>query len=241
MKDDGSPIHGFVATMISLRERFDSDHFAFCFDVGKIKRCEVLPGYKDRPRNPEHEEDHKRAKDAMTLLRRSILPSMGFQNIFSQSGYEADDIIASIVQGSLGEDQATIISTDNDLYQLLSDKVVMYNPNKEEITNKKTFANMWFGLEPEDWPTIKSIAGCKSDNVPGVKGVGELTAAKYVANCLPKHLGTYAKIKGQSREEREMNLRLVRLPYAGTGAFPLSLDEDIDWRKIQSGVYTKGY
>jgi DNA polymerase-1 len=237
MRDAGDPVYGFLATVMSLRERFDTDNFVFAFDRGKLKRTEILPTYKDRPpRSPDHEEEHKLAKQTMEQLRRKLLPFFGFKNILSQPGYEADDVIASVVINSLPEgDDAVIVSTDNDLLQLLStDRVVIYNPNKELVYNEAKFSEEWYGLQPGDWALVKAIAGCRSDNVPGIRGIGETTAAKFVAGQLPWHSSGYEKIKSTKKSVFEERLKLVKLPYEGTQTFTLAEDDNVDWRRVRT-------
>lgn len=235
MKEEASPLFSFFATVLSLRERFDSEQFIFCFDRGKLMRNDLLPSYKERVVDPIYEEEHKKAKHLMNKLRKDILPSLGFENLLSQPGYEADDIIASVVHNSLMDDPAVIVATDKDLLQLLvGDQVVMYNPNKEEITNESKFKKQWPGLEPKDWAMVKAIAGCRSDNVPGIAGVGEPTAAKFLQGLLPRHYATYDKIAKCPVADIEFRKRLTKLPFEGTKVFDLIEGESINWRKVQT-------
>lgn len=231
---ENNPVFGFFATMLNLRERFDSDDFVFCFDHGPLKRNQILPTYKERTRSPEHEEEHKQAKGIMLKLRTDILPSLGFKNIVSQQGYEADDLIAAATIFGMDEgDEAVIISADRDLYQLLSPNVILYNPNTETITNEKTLADNWFGLEPKQWAYVKAIAGCNSDKIPGIRGVGEKTAAKYVVGMLDQHIKSFGLIRNCPLEDFQKRMQLVKLPMDGTDLFDLE-PQNVNWRKVQT-------
>lgn len=234
MKDNADPLYAFFATLLSLRTRFDSDLFIFCFDRGPLKRCELLPSYKERKPDPDHEEEHKKARHIMDQLRREVLLDLGFENILSQKGYEADDLIASVVTQSLKPDQGVIISRDADFFQLLSPDVIIYNPHTEKITNEKVFSEHWYGLKPDQWPIVKAVAGCKSDNVLGIPGIGEKTAAQFLSGKLGRHTEKFDRIANTPKADIDFRLRLVELPYEGTKVFDLVEDEKIDWRRVQS-------
>lgn len=234
IRDDTSPIYGFISTMLSLRQRFDSENFVFCFDSRKLKRQTVCPEYKQRSRNEKHEEQHAKAQQNMPILRKQVLPDLGFENLLYQNGYEADDLIASVCHNT--SDDVVIVSSDNDLFQLLSPNVFMYNPNKEQIINEDTFVKQW-NISPEQWPLVKAIAGCSSDNIKGIRGIGEKTAAKYLSGDLGWHTVAYDKIRSASRGasiiEIEKRLELVRLPFAGVRKFELQEDR-VNWRRLQT-------
>lgn len=234
MKDETDPLFAFFATVVNLRERFDSDSFVFCFDRGKLKRCDLLPTYKTREgKDPEHEEARRMAKDLMRRLRVSILPGLGFENLLSQQGYEADDIIASVVMDLPKDDDAVIVSTDGDLLQLLGENVIIYNPNKQLITNEDSFKQKW-NLDPSQWAVVKAMAGCHSDNIQGIRGVGEKTAAQYLNGTLQKYSARWFKIHEANKEEINFRLGLVKLPFEGTQKFILSDQEKVNWRRIQT-------
>jgi DNA polymerase I len=234
-EEEQGAVYGFIQTVLSLRQRFDTDHFAFCFDSSKLRRKTILPTYKQRKVvSEEHEENHRRAKECMKLLRTVVLKELGFKNIFRQTGYEADDIIASIVKKTLKPDEAVIVSSDSDLYQLLRPGVVTYNPTKELITNEESFCNEWYGLTPSQWSLVKAIAGCRSDNIEGVKGVGEKTAAKFLTGNLPEHIKSYDLVFNADNNEIMKRLSLIRLPFKGVHCFPLRSDEGVNWRKVET-------
>lgn len=235
MRGNADPLFSFLATVVALRERFDSDKFVFCFDGGKLKRNDLLPTYKERPFiTPEHEEQKREAKGLMKRLRLQILPELGFVNILGQKGYEADDVIASVVQNSLGEDEAVIVASDEDLFQLIRPNVIIYNPSKDKITNEEVFSKMYDGLRVDQWPMVKALAGCNSDNVPGIRGVGEKTAAQYLNGRLEKYSARWDKINNANKADIEFNLRLVKLPFEGTKTFELIEDEEVNWRRLQT-------
>lgn len=236
MRDVANPIYGFLSTIQSLRDRFDCDNFVFCFDHDYLKRQDILPEYKERRRDSEHEEEHKQARTAIHKLRKNILPSLGFKNILIQEGYEADDLIASVVENLEEDDEAVIISSDSDLYQLLDGKrVIMYHPSKEQIYTERLFSEDYFGLAPDQWPQVKAIAGCNSDNIKGIPGVGEKSAAKFLTGQLPFYSKKTKLIHNCKQKDYLFRYNLVKLPMEGTKTFKLRQDK-VNWRNVS--VYT---
>jgi len=179
----------------------------------------ICPEYKANRRNdltPEEAEDLKIAYSQFDILRDKVLPYMGFSNIFYQNGYEADDLIALICYRL--PDDTMIISSDNDLFQLLRQDrfcpVRMWN--FKAINDEAHFSQAWHGLKPIDWVKVKAIAGCDGDNVKGIYGIGPDSAAKYVAGILKgKKLEQIERWKKESKEKWDINFALVTLPFAG--------------------------
>jgi DNA polymerase-1 len=211
-------IFGFIKQILALAQDFDVKNFVFCWDSRKSYRSLVYPEYKANRRVDKTEEQLKELEDAYRQfddIRTLVLPMMGFKNIFHQGGYEADDLIAWVVQ-RFPESQM-IVTGDDDLLQLLwYDK---FNPilfyNYRGITDEAIFSSHWFGLPPRKWASVKAIAGCSGDNVKGIEGVGELTAARYVAGVLKDGA---AKQKIESDDGRAIfkrNFGLVALPFSG--------------------------
>jgi DNA polymerase-1 len=220
---------GFMVQILSLAKRFESNRFVFAWDSRESVRTKVFPEYKagrKKEKTPEEKELDDIAYGQFNTIQHEILPEVGFHNSFWQEGYEADDIIASIVKH--GSEKIVIISTDEDLYQLLSDNVSMYSIKKKQVF---THHNLWkdFKVPPQDWADVKAIGGCSSDGIPGISGVGEKTACKYLNRQLPINHKTYKSIKG-NKELIERNLKLVTLPYAGTHIFDVSSNGNLSLR-----------
>lgn len=234
-------IYGILQDITKLQRDHLTNNIIFCFDQGKSRRCEIFPGYKakrhEKERTEEEQIAHKDMKVQVGKLRWEILKELGYKNIFSQAGYEADDIIAQVVDIVPKRDYITIISVDHDLYQLLSDRVIMYNPYRLEATDEHTIYEK-FGVHPSDWPEVKAIAGCNTDNIPGVVGAGESTAAKYVSGRLGRKSKVYQKIQ-ESKELIARNLKLVKLPFPGLHMLRLSDADDTSpdkWKRVIDGL-----
>lgn len=203
---------GFLYRVISLAEKFKTDRFAFFWDSDSWRRKELYAGYKSNREGSKPEDPGVHiARQQIKKLREDIITSMGFKNNFWIDGYEADDLIAYIAKGKR-EESYIIVSTDNDLLQLLDHNVRIYDTRKRVIIdlpwlfdNKK--------VTQSQWAEVKALAGCQSDAVPGISGVGEVTAIKYVRG---EKIGEKVKSKIHcSQKTLELTRRLVRLPFGG--------------------------
>lgn len=204
-------LFGFFRELITLHHRFNTDRFVFCFDRGHGKRSALCSDYKAKR---THGDDTARAQLSEQVRKlRKYLYQIGYRNILSQPGYEADDMIACAADKVPDDTEAVIVSADKDLWQLIRHNISCYNPITKRTVTDSSFVRDW-GISPAQWPHVKAIAGCSSDNIQGVRGVGEKTAAKWV--------------KGQYRDGHKINqlinnsldcitrnLKLVVLPFPG--------------------------
>ena len=183
-KSDGLPtgaVSGFCSMLFKLLEDARADdtihrptHFAVIFDSARKNfRNDIYSDYKSN--RTEAPED---LAPQFEYIRKSVkafnLPSIELTN------YEADDLIATyakqIVQAGA---KVTIISSDKDLMQLVSDKVRLYDPMKSKVLGEKEVFEK-FGVKPNQVIDVQSLAGDPSDNVPGVPGIGIKTAAELI-------------------------------------------------------------
>lgn len=236
---------GFLTSLVNLQEAFQADYVVFCFDLGEPKRKTLLPCYKANRHKPpkevseeEKEELEKASKNfriEVKRIRKDTLPRMGYKNILSFPGYEADDWIAyacETIQKRWPEDEVIIVSADHDLYQCLSGQVRMYNPCAKQVVTLQGFKSK-YGILPSNWALVKAISGCRGDNIPGIDGVGESTAIKFLLGGLPKTSKKRKSIElGSTVIER--NIPLVSLPFAYITKPPLkkSLPDIESWRTI---------
>jgi DNA polymerase-1 len=234
-------MYGIFRDIVSFVELFNSDMIAFCFDGGCDKRWEIYSDYKGNRKvnRREMDEDERETRRELSRqiyrLRTSALDEVGFRNVFWQEGYEADDIIAWLCENHTHD--FVIVSTDHDLYQCLStDRVTMWNPITKRATTQESFEER-FGIDPALWAHVKAIAGCAGDAVPGIRGVGEKIAAKYVSGKLKSDSKAFRSIIPESSLVKR-NLQLVRLPFPGCGPFELNADDVTrrSWDKMMESM-----
>ena len=212
-------VFGFLYQILKIYKKYRSNNFVFCWDSRKSNRKILFDGYKEGRGEDKTEEERRDLNEAFiqfSLLRKVVLPTMGFNNVFMQTGFEADDIIGSVSHRTW-EGQVVIVSSDHDMYQLLGSGIVIYDPKKGEERGAD-WIEREFAIGPLDYAKVLSIAGCSTDNVPGVQGVGIKTAIKYLKGELNKENKVYKRIK-ESVDEIALYDRLVRLPFEGTGKF----------------------
>ena len=167
-------LYGFVNMLNKIISEEEPKYIMVAFDIGKTFRHEKYDYYKGK--RDETPDDLKK----QFPIAKKILNAMGIK-YFELEGYEADDIIGTFSK-KVDENKdfiATIISSDKDLLQLISDdvEVKLLKPKDYIRMNKKTFMET-YGLEPIKMIDLKSLMGDASDNIPGVKGIGEKTAIK---------------------------------------------------------------
>lgn len=227
-------IYNFLLRIKGLAERFETPHFIFCWDspTKSLHRKNLYPEYKENrdweKKTPEEQELMTKGREQFLQLRKVILPALGFNNIIWERGYESDDLMASITKDYAADnDRFVIVTADKDMYQCLEDsKVSMFDPDPRRL-KKITASNIRneHDIEPHQWADMKVLAGCNSDNVKGIEGVGESTALKYLKHELPTHYKIFGKIVGEEETIRIQNEPLIVLPFSTTPHYNLFDDE----------------
>lgn len=189
---------GFANFIYSLKDEFSTDYIMFALDSkGKTFRHEIDPNYKANRKEPP--------KDLLTQLPVAInwVEKMGFK-AYQESGFEADDIIASSVKFAKKYDiKVQIITHDKDLYQLIEDdKVFILDPTKKMIIDEKGCIEK-FGVAPSLVLDYLSLVGDSADNIPGVKGIGPKGAKTLLDefNSLEEIYENIEKINNPRRKE----------------------------------------
>lgn len=230
-------VYGYLRSLLDLQNLFMTENVVHCFDRGRSIRKEMYPEYKSNRFKDSEDEATKllmfEAKTQINQLRKEYLPELGVKNVISNRGYEADDMIASVCKNLPDGDKGIIISSDHDLYQLLDERVSMYDPRQKLTVTPKSFTEEW-GILPSQWPVIKAMAGCHSDNIKGIKGIGGKTACKFIQGNLKESSKKYKSII-EGEEIWKTNLPLVKLPLDGTEVVSLVENDKmsrVGWEKL---------
>lgn len=231
-------LYGVLRDVDYYRRTLNATHLAFFFDMGTPLRKQVLATYKVKPDDGDPVKKQERADvlGQLAELREHVLPRMGFANVIGAAGYEADDLIASAVRNLPKGDTAVILSSDKDLFQLLSRAVAVYSPATKTLVDEAAFVRR-YGCSPRLWVRVKALAGDDGDRVPGIDGVGEVTAVKYLHGGLATTTKAFQAIRA-GRELVNRNRQLVALPYAGTPKVVLVPDAPTDraWDGVVEGL-----
>lgn len=210
-------IYGFLNSVQLLRQNFSTDNIAFCFDSKSSKRRDLFPDYKRRRgrmlEDPAKALARQELHEQIDDLRLRHLPAAGFSAVFYYPGLESDDILATIAKTVAGkrDQEAILVTSDSDLWQCLRPNVHLYDPQKRKIFTAKIFTQL-YGITPSQWLDVKVLAGCKTDEVPGIPGVGEVTALKYVRGELPSDHPIRSKVL-KSQYIINRNIKLIKLPW----------------------------
>ena len=207
--EDTSAIMGFMNSLFDVIKREQPDHLAVCFDKGgSSERTELFPAYKaNRLETP----------DAIRLAVpyiQEILRAMHIPVVVLE-GLEADDIIGTLAKQAEKEDyQVFMVTPDKDFGQLVSENIFMYRParmgNGIEIWGIPEIQKR-FGVErPEQVIDYLGMMGDASDNIPGLPGVGEKTAKKFLADfgSMENLLANTDQLKGKMKEKVSENAAL---------------------------------
>lgn len=192
-------LYGFINMINKIIHEEKPEYMMIAFDKGKTFRHEKYKNYKDgRKETPEELKEQ-------FPVAKELTRAMGISCI-EIDNYEADDIIGTFAKEVDRDDDfvATIISSDKDLLQLISDdvEVKLLKTNDFIRMNKSTFYDV-YGLEPIKMIDLKALMGDSSDNIPGVKGIGEKTALNLLHkyNSLDGVYSNIDSITGKTKEK----------------------------------------
>jgi len=214
--ENTSAAWGVTNFLLRLLERRRPDYLAWVHDVGESFRHQTYPQYKATREKltAELQQEFDRSVERIEqLLEAFRVPLIGVE------GYEADDVIGTLAHAARGL-QVVIVSGDKDFYQLIGPGIALLNPGRggpaavEEHWVDQTNASERLGVPPERVVDYLALVGDSSDNVPGVKGVGEKTALELLKTFgdLDAILANADRISGKrAREAVQQHADLARL------------------------------
>src|SRR4051812_30233444 len=204
-------VYGFTAMLINLLRDEQPSHIAAAFDVSRQTfRLDKYPEYKaGRSATP----DEFRGQIDIT---KEVLGALGI-TVLAEPGYEADDVLATLAtQAEDAGYRVLVVTGDRDSLQLVSDDVTVLYPRKgvSELTRFTPEAVLdKYGLTPQQYPDFAALRGDPSDNLPGIPGVGEKTATKWIAEygSLQALVDQVDTVKGKVGDALRANLSHVVL------------------------------
>ncbi|MDT5003093.1 MAG: polymerase [Mycobacterium sp.] len=204
-------VYGFTAMLINLLRDEQPSHIAAAFDVSRQTfRLDRYPEYKaGRSATP----DEFRGQIDIT---KEVLGALGI-TVLAEPGYEADDVLATLAtQAEDAGYRVLVVTGDRDSLQLVSDDVTVLYPRKgvSELTRFTPEAVLEkYGLTPQQYPDFAALRGDPSDNLPGIPGVGEKTATKWIAEygSLQALVDQVDTVKGKVGDALRANLSHVVL------------------------------
>lgn len=182
--DSGKPTSvsfGVLNMLRSVIEKFDIKEICVTWDYkGSISKKTIYPEYKQHRR----QWDDNSYSEYLSIIKQiddviGILPYFGIKQL-RKEGIEADDIIGLLSKELVKQGQKILVlSSDQDLFQLVEFGIDIYYPLKDLILTRENFESE-LGLKPEHWIFYRTIKSDSSDNIKGLKGIGEVTAKKLI-------------------------------------------------------------
>ena len=221
-------LYGFINMMNRIIKEEDPQYILVAFDKGKTFRHDKYEVYK---------AGRQAMPDELKLqfpVAKEILGAMGIK-YFEIDNYEADDIIGTMSKIVDEEDEfiATIVSSDKDLLQLISDEVTvkLLKSNDHIMMTPEVFRET-YKVDPIRMIDLKALMGDSSDNIPGVKGIGEKTAISLIEKygSLENLYNNLDSITGKTKEKLELDRENAFMSYDIATIFrevpiPFSLDD----------------
>jgi DNA polymerase-1 len=204
-------VYGFTSMLINLLRDEKPTHLAVAFDVSrKTFRSETFAAYKaNRSATPDEFR-------GQVSLVQDVLGALGIP-VLEKENFEADDIIATLTTQASAEGFEVLICTgDRDALQLVTEKVTVLYPRKgvSDLTRFTPDAvQEKYNLTPQQYPDFAALRGDPSDNLPGIPGVGEKTAAKWIREfgSLGDLVDRVDEVKGKTGDALRANLSNVLL------------------------------
>lgn len=233
--ENTSAAWGVVNFLLRLREKYQPDYLAWVHDAGDSFRTELYPEYKSTRAKLD---DELQAEFDRSVERIEQLLGAFRVPVISVPGYEADDVIGSLAR--LGVERAwqvVLVSGDKDFYQLIRPGVALLNPGRggptavDELWVDESNATERLGIPPSQVVDYLALVGDASDNVPGVRGIGNKGAIDLLQEfgTLETMLARAAEVKGKrAREALQQygaDARLSRQLVTIRTDIPVSLDE----------------
>ena len=230
-----SQIISYVSDVI---RKFNPHNTIICWDVGGSRwRLDLFRGYK-QDRDKRKQEIDLDSLYAQAQTAADFLEMQGIKQI-SAKGVEGDDLISWFSEYYLKYrkyDKILIFTRDKDLWQLITDNILIYDGHRNKIINKE-FVRQEYSIDPEFIPDLKALMGDAGDGIKGIKGIGEKTALSlihrygFIGDMLDqKNISDLKKKKKTAKlvsdaEEAYFSYQLVKLPDLICAKFVLNTEE----------------
>ena len=219
-------VYGFASVLLRLLENDRPEYLAVAFDTGKTFRDTLFPEYK---------ATREKMPDDLSLQMNRIRQLVDTFKIprLEMEGFEADDVLGSVAHAALLQGFGVkIITGDRDLLQLVEDRIIVNLPGKQ-LADSKDYTHpdvvAYLGVRPDQVIDYKALAGDTSDNIPGVRGIGEKTAVSLLQEYdhlddIYAHLGQLpARVRTRLEDGRESAQLSYKLAAIRTDV-PITLD-----------------
>ncbi|MBU0605271.1 MAG: DNA polymerase I, partial [Candidatus Omnitrophica bacterium] len=225
-------VYGFITMLGKIIKDNSPDMLAVAFDMkGPTFRHKKYDEYKIH-RKPMPDELVSQMPYIKKVVSAYNIP------IYQLEGYEADDLLATIAKAAEKEDIETFIATgDKDALQLVNDHIKVYNTNKDGMIYDSDKVKEAFGVGPDRMPDIMALMGDASDNIPGVKGIGEKTAIELISEfgSLENLLKNIDNVKGEAKKKALRDNEKSAVMSRELAVVDTAVPVDIDLKALEIG------
>lgn len=211
---DGKPsgaIFGFFKSLHMYLTRFEPDEVYVSFDNGHSPvRMELLPNYKGHRKNISVDYESLQNQKAIIMKMLGMLRINYIFDKKKSTVYEGDDFLAYLAIKKFQSEKMILISSDKDFNQLLSNNLRIYNPRKDEMIRMDNCKEL-FGYHSHETVEYLAMVGDTSDDIPGFKGIGPVTARKILDEYKSIYKYLEAKPNKEYQEAWERNRKLIDL------------------------------
>lgn len=218
-KGDNSTIFNFFRGIRPLVEKFNPDITYFVLEGSPKKRLAASPDYKGQRVYTDHDGFNRQRKEIISIVKK-YFPFI----VVKHDDFECDDIINHIALKNHSSDNVTIVSSDTDFIQSITENIKLYNPVQKKY------------LEPTEYDYVswKSLVGDKSDNIEGFKGIGDKKAKKLLSD---KNLLESFLLKENNIDIYKHNMFMIKFHELDeneiTNIRLSSLDSSPDWPTLK--------
>lgn len=233
-------IYGFVAMLNKIIKEETPQYLAIAFDLkGPTFRHKRFEEYKIH-RKPMPDELAEQIPVIKEVIKAYNIP------IYEKEGYEADDILATIAKKFERQGyEIYIITGDKDMLQLVNSHIKIYNVHKEGLTYDEEKVKQRYGVGPDKIVDLIALMGDSSDNIPGVAGIGEVTAAQLIEKfgSFDRILSSIDNIEPESLRKRlkEFKDQAQLSKELATVDCDVPIDVDLDEAKLKEPDRTRLY
>ncbi|MFM9067441.1 MAG: DNA polymerase I [Planctomycetota bacterium] len=226
-------VHGFTRDLLELLETRKPDYLICAFDhPGDNFRHALYPPYK------EHRESMPEDLRVQIQLIFRLLQAMRIP-VYSIPDFEADDILATIAaRVEQGGVSCTLVTSDKDCRQLITDRVRIYHIRKQEFTDAAALQRVW-GIRPDQVVDFQTLVGDQTDAIPGVPLIGPKAAQELLTKyqTLENLLDHAHEVSGEKRRANLLAARAQALISRQLVRLRSDVPLEIDWEAAKSGLF----
>lgn len=219
-KGDNPIVFNFFRSFRATVDKFSPDAVYFILEGRPVQRLETMAEYKGN-RAHHDKDDFLRQKRLVIEILKQRFPV----RVVRHPQYECDDVLAALANVAHKDDDVIVISSDTDFYQLLSNErsIELYNPIKKEFVNPPGY----------DYVAWKALRGDNSDNIPGIRGIGDKRALSLLED--PEALERFLS-QEHRREHFNRNIEMIRFhPFTLEQLAELEYNEPyVDWDGLKT-------